>query len=187
MESMIILALPVVAGGIALSDSIVKIFYGSSFGPSVLAMQLLMFIAGISFVSYPYSIVLVVSDHQKKNFILIVAGAIVNIVLNFFFVLVFGFYGVIISTIIACSVVLFSSVFLSKKLNLIKPFSKNLFKTTLISLLSSLLMYYVVSWKLIAGLNIICTFLIGVSVYVLLLFVFYKIFYPEKLDIFKKR
>ncbi|MCX6718100.1 MAG: flippase [Candidatus Staskawiczbacteria bacterium] len=186
MELMILLALPIIAGGIALSGSIIRFFYGPNFGPSVLALQLLIFVAGISFINYPYSVILIVSDHQKRNFGLIIAGAVLNIILNFLFIPVFGFYGVIISTIISCFVVLASTIFLSRKLALIKSFNKNLLKTALISLFSSLVMYSVISLKFISGLNVIFVFGIGVLVYGLLLLVFYRIIFPEKLLIFKK-
>jgi len=186
MELMILLALPTVVGGIALSSKIIKSFYGSDFIPSILALQLLMVAVGISFLNYPYAAILVVSDHQKRNFGLIIFGAILNIILNLFLIPMFGFYGTIISTIISSLVVFLLTIFYSQKMGLISPFNKDLFKVSLMSLISSFAMYFVIVSNFIAGLNIIFVVLIGAFIYCLILLLFYMIFFPKRLSILKK-
>ena len=106
MEMMIFLTIPLVTGGIALASKVIYFFYGSDFAPSAFAFQLLMMVIGISFIIYPFSVILVVFDQQKKNFTLIIVGVFVNIILSILFIGRYGFYGVIMSTAISFLIIL---------------------------------------------------------------------------------
>ncbi len=181
MEIMIVIAMPLTLGGVAMAGSIIKLFYGPDFAPSTLALQLLMITVGISLINYPYSIILVVSGQQKKNFLLITLGAIIDIALNIFLIPVFGFLGVIVSSIISCCIVLFCSVILSKKMNLILPFNKELIKIALMSIFSGLLMYAVINTRFVDNLNIVFIFSIGVFVYLFALFALYTVIFPKRI------
>jgi O-antigen/teichoic acid export membrane protein len=174
--SMIFLAMPIMTGIMVLAPKIINTFYGSNFYPSISALQLLIFVVGINFINFPYSIILVVADQQRKNFILMVSGAVINIALNFLLIPVFGFYGVIISTIISSILVLFSTIILSMRFTPIHIFDKKLLGVTLISVLSSFIMYLVISCPLVYRFNVVFVCLFGLLVYLFSSMFFYRIF-----------
>ena len=179
-QSMIFLAVPMVTGVVILAPKIIDAFYGSSFYPSILALQLLIFVVAIGFINFPYSIILVVADQQKKNFILIVAGAAVNIVLNILLIPIYSFYGTIISTIISSVLVLFSTMALSKRLTPIYLFDRKLITATLISIFSSAAMYFAIANRFVYSLNILFVCLIGALVYFIFLIPAYAVFIRKK-------
>jgi len=181
MESMILLAIPTVMGGLAQADRIIHAFYGREFAPSVFALQLFIVVAGISFINYPYSAILVVSDHQKSFFFIMAAGAFLNIALTFLLLPVFGFYGAIISIIIASTLIFLATVFLTRRLSLVIPFDWNLAKVSLVSLFSSAAMLFLISYKFIYELNIMIVLLVGAGVYSLLLLTCYRFVFPNRI------
>lgn len=174
-EILIVLTLPMVAGGILLAQRIISSFYGEQFVPSVLALQLLIIATGISFINYPYNVILVVSDHQKNNFKLLAAGAILNVVLDFIFIPIYGFYSAIVATIISCIMVFLFSVIFSKKLAGIIPFDKKLLKITLLSVTSSLFMCSVIMVPQVYNMNIFIVCSIGIVAYLLSLLVLFSV------------
>jgi len=183
-ESMVFLVVPIAVGGVALAPKIIDSFYGSDFNPSVFALQLLMLVAVISFINYPYTIMLIIANHQKENFVLIVAGAVINIFLNFVFIPRYGFYSVILATIIASFLVFFATVLLSQKNKIFIPFNNRFFKTVFVSLLSGLIMYTIINYRLVYNFNIFLTCLVGGLIYLSVFFLFNKIVFGRKLIIF---
>ena len=181
IELMILLAIPTVMGGLVLADRIIHAFYGREFAPSVFAFQLFAILTGISFINYPYSAILVVSGRQKNNFLIIVAGAFLNIILAVLLLPVFGFYEAIISIIISSLIILLVTVFLTRRLFLVVPFNWNLVKVSLISFFSSIIMLIVINYTFIYGLNIILVLLVGAGIYGLLLFIFYRLIFPDRM------
>ncbi len=176
-QSMLWLALPMVTGMIVIAPKIIYAFYGPGFSPSILALQLLIIVIGISFITIPYSVILVVADQQKKNFSLIVVGAVMTIGLNVILVPWFGFYGSIISALIASSAVFFGTVAVAHYTTAIRIVNKNLLLATVISAFSSAVMYGLIHNQFMdhAPLVIIC--FTGALVYCLLSLVLYRISY----------
>ena len=186
MEMMILLAIPTVMGGLVLADRIIHAFYGREFAPSVLALQLFIVVAGISFINYPYSAILVVSNHQKNNFFIMAGGAMINILLTVFLLPVFGFYGAIISIIISSLLIFLITVLLVRKLYLTILFNWNLVKVSLISFFSSTIMLFTIGYRFIYELNIILVVLVGAGMYGLLIFAFYGFVFPKRMLILKQ-
>jgi len=174
MELMITLALPVMAGGLVLAPKIINFFYGTEFVPSIPAFQLLIFVAGISFLYYPYGLALVVSNHQKRNFGLILIGAVINIILNLILIPVHSLYGAAIATIITSIIIFFLAVKFSKRFTPISPLNLRLLKILIITIFSSLMMFIGIRQSLIYNLNTILTIIIGILIYSFILFFFYK-------------
>ncbi len=183
IKSMILLAIPLVIGGITLSSKIISFLYGSAFAPSIPIFQFLIFIVGIGFLNFPYSVILIVAEKQKNNFELIMAGAIINIILDFFLIPLYGVNGVLVAMTIASLIVLFSTIVLVKYQNQtsIFVFNKRIVKTTIISSFSTLIMYFVISCPLLFRFNIVLLFFIGVFVYFFVLFILYRIFFKINL------
>lgn len=165
MQLMIILALPIMVGGVVLAPKIINLFYGSDYHSSILVFQILIFMTGISFFYYPYSMILVVSEQQKKNFYLILTGAIINIILNLILIPRYGLYGAATATIIACIIIFLAAVILSKYFTPISPFSLKLFRTLIISILASTIMFIGIRQPVIYNLNLFLSFLVGCAVY----------------------
>jgi O-antigen/teichoic acid export membrane protein len=179
-ETMIVLAIPIVIGGIALAPKIISTLYGDNFAPSVFVLQLLMIVIGLSLINYPYAIMLIIANQQKKNFWVMFGGACLNILLNFIFIPVYGFYGCIVATIISSILVFISTVILYKRFTQIFSFDFKLFKVSLISIASVIFMYFIVSMPKIYSLNVFIVCGIGVIAYFLPLIILYKTFFPQR-------
>ncbi len=170
MELMIFLAIPTVTGGVVLAPKIIDFFYGSNFNPSILAFQLLMYLIGISLISYPFSLILVVCDQQKKNFLLILAGATMSCILGVIIIPIYGFYGMVVSTIISSAVILFLTIIASKYFTPISIFKTKFVKTIIASGFSSLLMFFMVRLPAVYNLNIFYSVAFGALTYFIIFF-----------------
>lgn len=175
IKLMIILALPVMTGGVALAPKIISFFYGPDFIPSILAFQFLIFVAGISFLYYPFAIALVVSNQQKKHFVLILAGILINIVLNFILIPKYNFLGAAVSTIITSFIIFLSAIFLLKYYTFISSFNLKLFKIFIIAVFLSAIMFVIIKHPVIYQFNFLITFSVGAIVYLSLFFLYNKV------------
>jgi O-antigen/teichoic acid export membrane protein len=175
---MVLFTVPLVIGGIVLAPNIINTFYGYGFTPSVFALQLLVIVIGISLINYPYVVMLVVADKQKKNFFITIAGAVVNIGLNFILIPRYGFYGSIAATMVVSFLVLIVTVTLSGYYRIIQIFNKKLLKTGGIAALAGFLMYLVVEYRFIGDLNVVAICAIGAGVYVGTLWLVHTFFTP---------
>ena len=176
MTSMIVLAIPIVFGGISLSPNIIEFFYGMDFLQSTPVLQVLFIIIAIDLVGYPFNLVLVISNQQKKNFLIIFCGTILNIILSFTLIKTYGVMGAVYAILSASVVTLLLSVFLvkcSKSLK-ISYFNKSLFKTMIISLFAGFLMFLSLQYISIYNLNVLITGLIGLIVYMIAIMPLYK-------------
>ena len=180
-ELMILIAVPMVVGGVLLSHRIIYAFYGSEFAPSAPALQLFILMAGISFVNYPYSIVLVVTGNQKINFFLIASGALLNILLTILLLEAFGFYGAIVSIIIAALAVLAGTIFFTTKFSLVNPFNKVSIKVSCAAAFAALAMFFAINQQYANQLNIMIVIMIGAFVYGISLYVLYQVIFPQRI------
>ena len=185
-ELMILMAIPMVIGGISLSPRIIYAFYGNEFAPSVLALQLFIVVAGIGFMNYPYSVVLVATGNQKINFFLIASGAALNVFLAVLLLGVFGFYGAIVSIIVASLAVLSGTVFFTRRLSLVNPFNMTLAKVFFSAALSGLVMLFAIKQYHVSRMNIIMVVAIGMLVYGLALYVLYRFVLPERMALLRR-
>lgn len=172
---MILFAVLAAFGGLAFSDKIIYLFYGSDFLPSVFALKILTIIMSIGFISYPYNMLLVISDQQKKNFWALMTGAILNIILDLILIPKYGIFGALFSVLISCLFCFFITLIISKKNCKIKLFDKNLAKKTAIATISGFLMFLIFSRTFISGLNILILAPLGLAFYIFLVFIFSKI------------
>jgi len=165
MEIMILLAIPLVVGGITLAPRIIDFIYDPSFAPSILALQILIVMAGIVFLCNPFSQVLIISNQQEKSCQIAFSGAIVNIILNLILIPRFSLYGAAFAIVAAWLLMFFLFFKTVSKFTSIKPFSLRFFLIFIIALFSSLLMYFVISQPKIYNLNIFFLLSIGVGIY----------------------
>lgn len=174
MEIMIVLAMPMMVGGTLLASKIVVLFYGVSYAPAIPVFKLLVLVAGINFLYVSYNTVLVVSGQQKKHLWICLITAVTNIVLNFFLIPRYSFYGAGLATLFSYIVLFALEVEFARRFTPIAIFSLRLFRVSVVTILSSILMAIVLYQLLIHGFSFIVIFVIGVAVYFIALSLFYK-------------
>ena len=111
---MIILAIFVVIIGLVFSPYIINIFYGQLFSPAILALQILIIMAGLNYIYSPFYLVLVATNNQKKIFWISFIGAIINIILNIILIPYYSLYGAAVATLITYIFLVVSAVYYSK-------------------------------------------------------------------------
>ena len=176
METMIILAMPLMAVGMLVASKIIVFFYGVSFTPSIPVFRLLILVAGINFLYISYGIALVVFNQQKKHLLICLITASVNIILNFILIPRYSFYGAGLATLFSYIVLFVLTIEFSRRFTPIAIFNLKLAKVLAAAAISSIIMFMVIRQPLIYyGCNFIILFLIGVAVYFIALLLFYRL------------
>jgi len=165
MEIIILVTLPLMVGGIVLAPKIIDFVYGSGFTPAILAFQILIITAGISFFCTPLQYLLIAANQEKNFFWITSSAALVNIILNFILIPRFSLYGAAAATAITYILILILFLKFIMKFAIVQPFSLKLFPIFISAFLSSALMYFAVSQPQIYHLNVFFSILIGVLVY----------------------
>ncbi|MCD6177962.1 oligosaccharide flippase family protein [bacterium] len=164
-EIMILLAAPLVVGGVVLSPRIINFIYDESFSPSILAFQILIVMAGIIFLYNSFRWVLIAADQQKKLFFAVLSGAIINVILNLILIPKYSLYGAAIATVITHILILILLIDYTLKFTTIRPFNLKIIISFVGAILSSLGMYFVIIQPQIYYLNVVLTVLIGAGIY----------------------
>lgn len=175
MKVMILLAFPLVAGGIALAPKIIIFIYGLNFSPSILAFQILIIIAGFVYLTSPFHYLFIAVNQQKKIFYINGVGAAINIVLNIFLIPHFTLYGAAMATLITYFIMFILVIFAAKHFTPISLFNFQLTKFLIFTVLATGLMYFLIKQPLVYNLNIILTLIIGTFAYFITFFIFQKI------------
>lgn len=175
MKVMILLAFPLVTGGIALAPKIIIFIYGLNFSPSILAFQILIIIAGFVFLSSPFHYLFIAVNQQKKIFYISAAGAAINIVLNLLLIPRFTLYGAAMATLITYFIMFILVLFSVKYFTPISLFNFQLTKILIFAVLATGFMYFLIKQPLVYNLSIILTLILGTLVYFLTFFIFQKI------------
>jgi O-antigen/teichoic acid export membrane protein len=154
LEIMILLALPLMVGGMVLAPKIIYFLYPLDFTPSILAFQILIITAGLIFLNRPFSDVMIACNQQKKTFWITLFGALVNIILNLILIPKYSLYGAAWATVITYILVSLMYLRYTMKFTSIRPFNLRIFLTFLTSAISAALMYFVLKELLIYNINI---------------------------------
>lgn len=173
MDLMIILAIPIVVGGIVLGPRIIDFIYDPSYFPSILAFQILILMAGTSFLCSPFGQILVVANQQKKLLWITLSGAIVNVILNLILIPRYSLYGAAAATVATSVLILFLLFKFTTKLTPIRPFNLKSLFSFFGAILASIPMYFLIIQPQIYHLNIFFSISIGASIY-LICFLGYK-------------
>ena len=99
----LILAVPVLFGGIFLADKLLYYFYGADFAAGAAACCILFAVQIVSVFTTFLGTALSASDHAKQSFYATATAAVVNIILNCIFIPILGINGAAISTLISYS------------------------------------------------------------------------------------
>ena len=170
-----VIAFPMVVGGIVLAPRIIAFIYIAEFAPSILAFQILIVMAGIVFLYYPFNQVLVVSNQQKKVFWAVFCGMMVNVVLNLILIPKYSLYGAAIATVITNLLIFLLLFYFALRFASIKFPDYNFLLTFLGILLSSGIMYLVISQSVIYNFHVLIYVLIGISVYFIIFLAYIKL------------
>ncbi len=167
--ALLVLALPIVCGGYILANGLILHFYGQNYLPAVLALRILLLMAGISYLSTSFGTTLFVYNLQKKAFWAYLAGAFLNVLLNAFLIPRYGFSGAAIATVITAFLTLFVLIYLVKRFTPLKLINRFFLKHLLMIIFATTLM----TLGLIIGakynLNPIIKVFLGGLIYVILL------------------
>jgi len=166
MAVLLALALPLFLGGLSLSEQLIGLVFGADFVPAGNIFSILLLSSVLALLTVPYSHIFVVADKVKTILYFNIAAAIVNILLNLALVAEYSFYGAVVANLLMNFTLAGLFLFLTNRLIGINLFTRKLFSRSIIVLLASLIMYFVIGAEAIINLPILLTILIGVIVYV---------------------
>lgn len=95
----LILAVPVLVGGVLLGDKMLYYFYGADFAAGYQAMVILLAVQVVNVFQYFFTMYLDALDQPKESFKVTAVGVISNIVLNIALIPVLGIWGAAIATL----------------------------------------------------------------------------------------
>jgi len=174
MEAMIILAVPVVTGGFFLAPRIIPFIFGDGFEPSIVVFRVLIFVAGMSFICYPYITILIVSRQQAKYVWVNMAGAVVSVMLNAVLIPRYSLYGASAAAIATYVVLLVLSAGFSRRFTSVAIFNARIFNIFLLSAAASFAMVLLVYQLIGFGGNIVMGIVSGVVIYAVILLTAYR-------------
>jgi O-antigen/teichoic acid export membrane protein len=175
-ESMIILAIPVILGGIILAPKIIGFLYGSSYSGSVLALRILLIMVGITFLQNPFYQIILIFGHQTKLFWASVFGAIASVILNLILIPKYSLYGAAVVSTVSAFLVLLVFVMTAKHFAKIRIFNFKLLRAGILAIFSSLLMTIFISSGYLSNLHVILLVVIGGLAYFTAFFIFKILF-----------
>ena len=173
-ETMIVVVLPMLVGGITLAPQIIKYLYGEAFLEGVFVMKTLLVSAAFIYLYISLNQALIVCNQQRKLFIAVLFGALINVLLNYLLIPKFSMNGASIATAASNICILAGMIVLTVKYTPIIPFSKRLLQTILVSSVACLFMYLLLAnFKtnliLVVGLSIalysVCYFILKMILY----------------------
>lgn len=174
MEIMILLAFPLMVGGMVLAPQIIHAFYPLEFTPSILALQILVLTLGPIFLYRPFYDAMIVLNQQTKTFWITVFGALANVVLNLLLIPKYSLYGAAIATVTTNALVLGLVVFYAVRFTFLRvPFLRTSL-TFLAAGAGSGLMYLAIKQPLVYNLNVFISVLAGAAVYFIVIFAIKK-------------
>jgi len=95
----LILAVPVLTGGVLLGDRLLYFFYGAEFAKGYLALMILLAVQVVNVFQYFFTMYLDALDYPKESFKVTAVGVVANIVLNMILIPIMGISGAAIATL----------------------------------------------------------------------------------------
>ncbi|NMO09461.1 flippase [Methanobacterium subterraneum] len=178
IKYMIIISLPIAVGVTLLADKIIILVYGYGFIPSILTLQILIWVVPLIFLTYIYGTFLVSINKQNMSLKITFIAMIINIVLNLLLLPSFSYLAASLITVITEIIALILCYYyLSKlliKINILKLFVK----PSLGSLIMGLLIIFLKT-------NLVVLIILSSLLYLTLLIIL-KTFDKEDIDLFKQ-
>jgi O-antigen/teichoic acid export membrane protein len=165
--------------GFIFADKIILIMYGEGYSTSIAALQALIFVVPIIFLTYLFGNILGAVNKQRIVTIVACANVLLNVGLNLILIPKFSYIGASIATV-ATEGLGFILMFMYISRYFFKiSITQNILKTVLVSILVLITVYFM---KL--NLNWLLAAFIGFFMYILLLYIM-KIVTKEDIELFK--
>lgn len=165
LDIMIILAFPIIAGGIVVAPRLIEFLYGEAYYASALALQILIVTIGISFLHDPFVQALFVFDQQKKFMWTSAAATAVMILASLILIPKFSLYGAAAAKLITSFVLFGAFLILVSRRTPIPTITPHVVGTVLLACISSGVMYVAVSLLEPYLLNVFLWIILGAAVY----------------------
>lgn len=160
---LLLISAPLGFGISVLASSIVTLFYGSDYLPTIPVLQLLGVSLIFSFLSYPFGALLAAINRQKTGTLVMGIVALVNIVINIVFIPRYGAFGSALASMAAMIVLVFLSAWFLRAM-VLHSFKALLWRAAKIVLSASLMA--IVLWLLeFRGAPLGVLIFVGVCVY----------------------
>jgi len=166
------IAIPVLCGGYILGNGLIFHLYGTNYMPSVLALKILLIMAGLSYLSTSLGYTLFIYNQQRKVFWAYLVGTLLNVPLNALLIPKIGFYGASIATVVTSFINLVILIYLAQRLTPMKIIDFVLVKYLFIIFAASLSMSVFLILGAKYNLNIFLKILGGGFIYLLILGIF---------------
>jgi len=159
-----ILALPIFIFGVLFADKIIIIIYGSNYTASIGALQILICVIPVIFITYLFGNLLGAINKQRLVAIITGASAIFNVILNILLIPKFSFFGASLATVlteICVFIIMFS--YISKffhKISITNNVLKPLIGASILAIL--ILIFNYINW--------ILAFVLGIIIYIPILY-----------------
>ncbi len=167
----LILAMPILFGGIFLADKLLYYFYGADFAAGAVACVILFAVQIVSVFTTFLGTALTASNHARQSFYATSAAAVLNIILNCLLIPILGINGAAVATLISYSVNAILIAHFLKRYITIKIEKRPILNIIIAAAVMGL---FVFIYKLFVPLdNVILTLIpvcIGAVIYFLLLF-----------------
>jgi O-antigen/teichoic acid export membrane protein len=112
----IFFGLPIAVAGTILSGQIIQLVYGPSYQASILPLQILIWSVFTVYFNCPFAFCLLACDRQKEYMYSVIAGAIVNLILNFMLIPKYSMLGASVATMVCEVITLGLILFYSRRI-----------------------------------------------------------------------
>jgi len=169
------IAIPMIVGGSILANGIITHIYGETYFPAVLALKILMLMAGLSYLSTSFGNILLVYNQQKNAFWAYFWGAAINVPLDIFWIAKWGFYGAAWATVVTSFLSMILLAYFVRKHTPLKLVDWSLTKYLITIIVGSILMGFVLLNLASHNVNVIIKVALGVLVYFACISIFYLV------------
>ncbi len=119
LRSVLLISLPIVIGGVILSEPLIRFLFGAEYVPGTLSLQILLLTVPMNFVAAILSNVVFAYDAQKKLVIYAGIGGVLNLILD---LILIPFWGIAGSSFATLCVQIVSAVYLWNAAKRLQPF-----------------------------------------------------------------
>lgn len=166
--------------GFIFADKIISIIYGNGYTAAIFALQVLIFVVPIIFITNLFGNILGAVNRQRIMLIVTAANALFNIALNLILIPKFSYIGSSVATVLTEGLgFILMFIYISKYFFKISV-AQNILKTVFVGILVTLIMYY-----LKVNVNWVLAVILGLIVYLISLYLT-KVITEEDMNILKE-
>ena len=166
-----IIAIPIIIGTMFVGDYIITALFGAEYISSSAILKILSIILLIAPTGYLLgSRILLVTGNEKKMIFPVLAGVVVNVILNYFLIKQFDHYGAALATVAGELAVMVMYIILAKKYFKFVSFMSSLIKTIISAGVMTLVLFLLCKGDFVGNLTLtIKEIFVGASIYFLAL------------------